>query len=400
MYPQLIYGVADQKLNFLGYLVIDSTIDGKSSGGIRMSAEVTLDEIAALAKNMTLKCGFLGIPRGGAKAGIRVNGLLSKVERRSVFAGFGKCIGRFIKCGYYFPGTDMGTTNEDVDLLLNAALGEMKHRKHASTHVYTSWTMLVSTKVALSILGLDLEESTVAVEGFGKVGSSAAHFFSKNGARIVGISTVQGAIYNSKGLDAEKLLKMRREFGDDLVKFYKGAKKITTNELKKMPVDVLLPCAGSWTINSTNAYEVRSKIVCPGANIPITNKAEEILFKRNIIVIPDFVSNSGGILGAFIGSMLSERRKWEIIEREFGRRVSEIIRCSKERNVSPRKVAARMAMTRFNRIKASSEERNLKKQVLEVIRHIVPKAHREVIARLIAPRTFVKMLREMELLTT
>ena len=394
MCPQLIYGVAEQKLNFLGYLVIDSTIDGKSSGGIRMSTEVTLEETASLAKNMTLKCGFLGIPKGGAKAGIRVNGLLSKDERKSVFTEFGKYIGRFIESGHFFPGTDMGTTNEDVDLVLNSALGEKKHRKHAPTHVYTSWTMLVSAKVVLNSLGLELKESTVAIEGFGKVGSSAAHVFSKNGAKIVGVSTIQGAIYNPKGLDAEKLLNMRKEFGDDLVNLYKGAKKLTTDELKKMPLDILLPCAGSWTINSNNAYEVRSKIVCPGANIPLTEKAEEILLKRDIIVIPDFVSNSGGMLGAFIGSKLSERGKWAIIEREFGRRVSEIIRRSKERNVSPRKVATRMALTRFNRIKANSEEKNSKKQVLKVIRRIVPKAHREIIARLIAPRTFAKMVHE------
>lgn len=231
MRPRLIYGVADQKLDFSGYLVIDSTIDGKSSGGIRMSTDVTLDEIAASAKNMTLKCGFLGIPRGGGKAGIRVNGLLSKVERKSVFTEFGKYISRFIKCGYYSPGTDIGTTNEDVDNLLNAALGE-KHRKYAPTHVYTSWTMLVSAKVILNRLGLELEDSTVAIEGFGRVGSSAAYVFSKNGAKIVGVSTIKGAIYNPRGLDAEKLLNMRKEFGDDLVKLYKGAKRITTDELK------------------------------------------------------------------------------------------------------------------------------------------------------------------------
>jgi len=393
MCTQLIYGVADQKLNFLGYLVIDSTIDGKSSGGIRMSTEVTLTEIAALAKNMTLKCGFLGIPVGGAKAGIHVNGLLSKVEKRSVFTEFGKHIGRFIKCGYYSPGTDMGTTNKDVDLLLNAALGEIKHRKHAPTHVYTSWTMLVSAKEALNILGLELKESTVAIEGFGKVGSSAAHVFSKNGAKIVGVSTIQGAIYNPKGLDVEKLLEIKKEHGDDLVNHYKGANKKTNDELKKMPIDILLPCAGSWTINSTNAYEVRSKIVCPGANIPITEKAEDILFKRDIIVIPDFVSNSGGRLGAFIGSMLSERGKWDIIEREFGRRVSEIIQRSKEGNVSPKKIAFKMAVTRFNKIKASVERKNPKKQVLTVARYIVPKSYRDIFARCIAPRTLTRMLK-------
>jgi len=393
MNPQLIYGVVGRKLNFLGYLVIDSTIDGKSSGGIRMSPEVTLTEIVALAKNMTLKCGFLGIPRGGAKAGIHVNGLLSKVERRSVFTEFGKYIGRFIKCGYYSPGTDMGTTSEDVDLLLNAALGEMKHRKHAPTHIYTCWTMLVSTKEALDILGLELKESTVAVEGFGKVGSSAAHFFSKNEAKIVGVSTLKGAIYNPKGLDVEELLEMKKEHGDELVNHYKGADKKTNDELKKMPIDILLPCAGSWTINSTNAYEVRSKIVCPGANIPISEKAEDILFKREIIVIPDFVSNSGGRLGAFIGPMLSERGKWDIIKREFGRRVSEIIQLSKEVNTSPRKIASKMAVTRFNKIKANVERKNPKKQVLMVARHIVPKAYRDIFARCIAPRTLARMLK-------
>lgn len=394
MFPQLVYGVADQRLNFLGYLVVDSTIAGKSSGGVRISTGVTLDEIAALAKNMTLKCGFLGIPRGGAKAGICVRGSLSKTEKRSIIAEFGKSIGRFVKSRYYFPGTDIGTTDEDVDNLLNAALGENERRQHAPSHVYTSWTMLISTEAVLNSLGSVLEGSAVVIEGFGKVGSAAARVFSRNGARIVGVSTVKGAIYDPQGLDVERLFRMRIESGDDFVDLYGKAKKVTKEKLVRMPHDILLPCAGSSAINSTDACEVRFKIVCPGANLPVTEKSEEILSKRNIVVVPDFVSNSGGLFGAFCGSMVSERQKWGLIESGFSKKVSEVIQLSKCKNVSLRKIATKVAMTRFYKTKAKAEGKNLKNQILKVIRYTVPKAYRKRFEKVIAAKSLASMLHQ------
>jgi len=388
----LICDISNQELDFLGYMVIDSTIRGRCCGGVRMSSEVTLNETISLAKNMTLKCGFLGVPLGGAKVGIHIRGSLSKLRRKLIFTDIGKSLAPLIVRGCYFPTKDMGTTNEDIDCLLNSATQEKKNWRHAPTPTYTSWTMLVSAVEALSELGLKLDESTVAIQGFGGVGNSAAKVFSENGAKIVAISTREGAIYNSKGLNVTELLEMRKEFGDDVVNLSMGARKITKNDLLHLPVDILLPCAGSWMINLTNSYKIRSKIVCPGANIPITDEAEENLFHRKIISLPDFVSNSGGVLGSFMGSLVTEREKKEIIEREFSKRVSEVIKISKEKNVNPKKIA----MERFNKIKAKSEKTDLKEQIYQIVKDIIPKVHREIYVKPKASKIFAKMLRSID----
>lgn len=390
--PLLTCRFSNKELEFTGYIVIDSAISGRCCGGVRLSPEVSLNETICLAKNMTLKYAFLGIPLGGAKVGIRTRGPLSKHKRKLILIEVGKILSPFIRGGSYTAGADMGTTDEDMDLLLNAAINENRNRKHEPTSLYTSWTMLVSAVEALKELGLKLSHSTIAIEGFGKIGSSAAKAFSKNGAKIIAVSTHKGAIHNSQGLNAKRLLEMQKEYGDDFVNYYTEAEKITKKDLICLPVDILLPCAGSWTINSTNAYKIKSRIICPGANIPTTTQADDILFDREIISLPDFVSNSGGVLGAFMGSLVSKREKKEIIQKYFGKRVSQVIRCSQEKGISPLKVAQKIAMTRFNKTKAESERGNAKKQLSSLVKCIVPKVYREIFTKPRARKIFTQML--------
>ena len=394
--PLLTCKFSDKEFDFVGYIVIDSAIRGRCCGGVRTSSEVTLEETIWLAKNMTLKYGFLGIPLGGAKVGIRIRGSLSKLKRKLAFTKVGKILSPFITGGSYSTGTDMGTSDEDIDCLLNAATNEQKNWKHAPTPVYTSWTMLVSALEALNQLGLELDDSTVAIEGFGKIGSSAANVFSESGARIIAISTQKGAIYNSKGLNVTKLLELKREYGDDIVNYYTAAKKITKSALMCLPADILLPCAGSWTISSANAHKLKTKIICPGANIPLTGEAEEILFNRKVISLPDFVSNCGGVLGAFMGSLVSEQGKKEIIEKYFGKRVSQVIQFSREEGIPPIKVAQKIAMVRFNETRAKSETGDLKKRVSQLVKQTIPKIYREIFVKPRAKNVFIRMLHSAE----
>ncbi len=390
--PLLTCEFSDKELDFVGYMVIDSAIRGRCCGGVRTSSEVTLEETVALAKNMTLKFGFLGIPLGGAKVGIRIRGSLSKLKRKLVFTKVGEILSPFISGGSYSTGTDMGTSNEDIDCLKNGATNEQKSWKHAPTPVYTSWTMLVSASKALNQLGLKLDDSTVAIEGFGKIGSSAASAFSASGAKIIAISTQKGAIHNPRGLNVAKLMEMKREYGDDIVNYYTGARKITKNALMSLPADILLPCAGSWTISSANAQMLRAKMICPGANIPIRGEAEEILFNRRVLSLPDFVSNSGGVLGAFMGPLVSERGKKEIIEKYFGERVSQVIRSSRDEGVPPIRVAQKIAMARFNEIQAKSEMGDLKKRVSQLVKQTIPKIYRGIFVKPRAKSDFIRML--------
>jgi len=403
--PELVYGVFEKKLDFIGYLVIDSMFENRSCGGIRMSSEVTLNEVRSLARNMTLKFSFLGIPMGGAKAGIQINAPSSINWKRLILAEFGKRLSPFIKNGLFIPGTDMGTSEQDIAWFLKAAKGEKNgyvYEKSSHGSEYTSCTMLSSARQALKTLtencahthpavSLQLENADVAIEGFGKIGSSAARIFSENGAKIVAVSTCKGAIYNPNGLNIDKIIDLRNRCGDDLVNLYHGARRIAGNSLVQLSVDVLLPCAGSWTINSTNACKTRAKVICPGANLPLTDQAEQILFKRGIVCVPDFVSNSGAVLGNSMANYVSKEKTKKIIDEEFGQRVYKLLKISKKRNIYPKRVATEIAIRRFYEMKRS--EGKLSRLFIRAVRFVLPVAYQRMIAKPLAPHLFKRRLR-------
>jgi glutamate dehydrogenase (NAD(P)+) len=391
--PLMICKFSDKELEFTGQLVIDTAIRGKCCGGVRLSTVVSLKETTCLAKNMTLKYAFLGIPLGGAKVGIRIEGQLTKTKRKLVFTKVGKILSPLITNGSYVTGPDMGTSYEDIDWLLNAATNEKKKREHVDTALYTSWTMLNSAAEALKELGLKLDNSTVAIEGFGKIGSSSAKFFSENGVKVIAISTCKGAIYHSKGFDVKKLLEIKAKYGDDVVNHYVDAEKITKDELLCLPVDILLPCAAPWTVNSRNAHKIMARIICPGANLPITGEAEKILFNNKIICLPDFVSNSGGVLGSFMGSMVTEQDKKEIIEKYFSKRVSRVLKISREEGIPPIEVAEKIAVKRFHSIKYKSEMPDFKIRMSYIVKLMISKVYRKIFINPRAMKIFSDMLR-------
>ena len=390
----MICDLSNPELDFSAYLVIDSTIRGECAGGIRMTSEITLNEIAALAKNMTLKYGFLGIPMGGAKIGIRVKKPLSKLERKSIFTDLGKSLSPFILHYSYHPGTDIGTTDQDINVLLNAATHETTRWESMFIAKYTSWGIIASAQEALNELDLKLNASTIAIQGFGRIGSSAGEIFSANGAKIVAVSTEKGAIYNSEGLDMTKLLELQKKFGADCVnqKTIEAA-KIPKDALLYLPVDILLPCAGSWVINSENFHKIQSKIICPGANIPITEEADENLCRKGVLVLPDFVSNSGGALGGFMRSFATEQQIRQVMQKEFRKRVFEVINVAKEQRVSPIKVAEKIAMKRFNEVKEYCETKDKRPRIYELLaRGIIPRIYYEIFGKRRALEMFVKRL--------
>ncbi len=407
MLPELIYGCFDKRLNFTGYLVIDSTVENKSCGGVRLSSTVTLNEVRDLARNMTLKYSFLGIHMGGAKAGIQIAGTLSKNMKGVILAEFGKRLGRLIKKQVFIPGTDIGTSEEDIVHLLNAASGKKNYVdiKPSIGPELTSWTMLSSARQALNFLRLstqnqacsrqipsELDKTAVAIEGFGKVGSAAARAFSESGAKIVAISTIHGAIHNPKGLDSDRLLDLRNEYGDDLVNSYHGAQKIESDRLVELPIDILLPCAGSYTINSAKAHKIKARVVCPGANIPLTDQAEEILSKRGIVSVPDFVSNSGAVLGNFMTSYVGKEAARALIDEEFGQKVYKLLTISKEQNTHPRKVAIELAVRGFHDIKKS--EGKFSRLFLRAIRRVLPEAYQRIGTKTLATYAFSRQLKQ------
>jgi glutamate dehydrogenase/leucine dehydrogenase len=277
------------------WLVVDTFMFG-SGGGVRMHPNITIEEIKRLARNMTYKHAILGIPIGGAKAGVCSDP--ESKNKKNMIEKFAKSISSLVNKGFYIPGEDMGTDNNDINLIFQSSGLKTRVNSQRQTAFSTGYGVCIAAQEAMKASGLIFSGSKVIIEGFGKVGSSVAKFMQIMGAKVVGISTNHGAVYKSTGLRVGKLLKMRNEISDRVTRVYKEGEKLEKEDIFYLPADILVPCAGPYVINEKNAKEICVKVICPGSNIPTTEKAEDILFKRGVVSIPDFISNSGGVLSA------------------------------------------------------------------------------------------------------
>jgi glutamate dehydrogenase/leucine dehydrogenase len=240
--------------------------------------------------------------------------------------------------------------------------------------------MLASAKTAAAHVGLDLARSDIAVEGFGKVGAAAALAFSNAGARLVAISTIKGGIHDQSGLDVNRLLELWKKFGADMVNQY-PARRMSKSDIHKLEVDILMPCDGPWSINASNFEDIKSRIICPGANIPFTLEIEDAMHKKQIFCIPDIVANSGGALGGHLDSFASEQKIRAVINSEIYTRLQEIINRAEIRNVTPGRVAREMSMQRFIMTKRKAEQSNiLKNNLFRSCAKVLPRKVKNLIA--------------------
>lgn len=346
---QMVYTVAHGS-DVIGYVVIDSTLRGSARGGLRMHPNVSEPEIRALARSMTLKCGFLGQPQGGAKAGVRVDPEAPLVERRARLAAFGQAIAPLLLNRAYIPGPDMGTTHADILYLLQTVGVPVTRREfiQIETEYYTAVTVFAGVKQATRFLGMELSGCRVAIEGFGKVGMALANLLDEAQARVVAVSTKLGAIHNPKGLDVKQLNHLAAKAGSRVVDLYADAERISCGALLELPVDVLCPCAGSHSLHTGNASRVAARIICAGANNPITPEAELLLFERGILCLPDFVTNSGGVLGgAMEFASIAREHIVSLIEQRLGARITWLLREAALNHTLPRDIAVPIARQRF-----------------------------------------------------
>jgi glutamate dehydrogenase (NAD(P)+) len=337
----------------VGYLVIDSIIAGHAHGGVRLMPELDEEEISILARGMTLKFGFLGLPHGGAKAGVIGDPEASVEERLERLRVFGEAISPIMKNRIYIPATDMGTNVSDVRHMAESAGIPVKKRDFTveRSGYYTALTVFTGIKQAAKHLGIGISGCSVAIEGFGKVGTALAGMLNDARARIVAVSTSRGAIYNPKGLDMMRLIPLAAEAGSRAVDTYDDAEHITLSSLLELPVDILCPCASINTINAENAGRISARIICPGANHPVTSDAEEILFKRGILSVPYFMANCGGVLGGTMEFASIARKKIEaFIDTHIGNSITRLLDSAGSKGVSPIEIAMPFVLKRFQNI--------------------------------------------------
>jgi glutamate dehydrogenase (NAD(P)+) len=354
--PQLLITVT-QGSEVVGYLGIDSLVAGSSCGGLRMLPVIDEKEIGGLAQTMTLKYGFLGLPQGGAKAGVLGDPEAPKTQRREKLVAFGRAIAPLLRNRIYIPVIDMGTEKSDIVFMLQKVGVRLNRRRlpGQQSGYFTALTVFSSAMQAMGHLNRNLSGCRVAIEGFGKVGNALAKLMIEANARIVAVSTSKGAIYNPKGLDIERLTHLATGVGSAAVELYEDSQRIPHDTLLELPVDLLCPCAHHNRIHSGNANRIAAKVICAGANNPVTLNAEKLLHQRGILCLPDFVTNSGGVLGGTMEfASVNNARIRTFIDHHFGHRIAWLLKEAARQKVPPRAIAAPLALQRVDRVQRNA----------------------------------------------
>lgn len=300
---------------FEGYRVQHSTACGPSKGGLRFHPDVNLEECEALASLMTWKCSLAGIPYGGGKGGIAVDPYeLSPREKEAMTRAFAARIEPILGEWSDVPAPDVNTGEKEMVWIMDtvsklkgrmvpgvvtgkpvAYFGSKGRTAATGLGVYTCIMELLAAK------NESAEKSTVIVQGFGNVGTYNALFLQKAGVKVVGISDITGGYYCADGIDVEAAKAYVEAHPKRILEGYTqpGLVKMSGSEILEQECTVLSPCALEGVITKDNAANLKCKYIVEGANGPTTPEGDKILNERGIIVVPDFLANSGGVIGSY-----------------------------------------------------------------------------------------------------
>ncbi len=350
---------------FTGHRVLYNTSRGPGKGGIRFDMHVTLEEVKALAAWMTWKCAVVNIPFGGAKGGVVCDPLKMSVgELERLTRRYTNGIIQTLGPDSDVPAPDVNTNERVMAWVMDTY---SMHVGHTTTAVVTGKPVemggslgrreatgrgcTIVTTDALEHLGMHVSKSTIAVQGFGNVGSTAAKLLQEAGAKIVAIGDRDAAFHNANGIKVQEAIAYVQKHKS--LKGFKGGDAISGSELLTLDVDVLLPAALESVITTKNAHDIRAKVVCEGANGPTTAAADSILDEKGIFVIPDILANAGGVTvsyfewvqdrgGYFWDEKTVNDRLTEIMRRSF----ADVLALSKTHKVNMRTAAYMLSISR------------------------------------------------------
>lgn len=298
---------------FEGFRIQHSTLRGPAKGGVRYHQNVNVDEVRALSAWMTFKCAVAAIPYGGGKGGIVCRPReMSKGELERLTRTYIDKIAAIISPNTDIPAPDVGTNAQTMDWMVDEysklkgesvygivtgksiEIGGSKGRNEATGRGVCFVTLEMMKKY-----NMKPEDCKIVIQGMGNVGSISAKLLAEEGAKIIAVSDVSCAIYNENGLDIAGIYKYL-DSGKNLLDGYTGdCKRITNAELLELPCDILIPAALENQITAENADRIKAKIVIEAANGPTSVEADEILNKKGVKVLPDILSNSGGVIVSY-----------------------------------------------------------------------------------------------------
>ncbi|MGI8960006.1 MAG: Glu/Leu/Phe/Val family dehydrogenase [Bryobacteraceae bacterium] len=350
---------------FTGYRVQHSIARGPAKGGIRFAPDVSADEVRALAAWMTWKCAVVNIPFGGGKGGVICEPhLLSEAELERITRRYTAEILEFIGPERDVPAPDVNTNEQTMAWIMDTY---SMHKRHTVTAVVTGKPLelggsqgrpeatgrgcMIVTMEALKRFRLPPENARVVIQGFGNVGGMAARLMMRKGFKIISIIEYDGAVYNPHGLDIDALLEHRQETGS--VNGFPESEEVDRYEALLMDCEVLIPAATENVITSSNADQIKAKILCEGANGPTTFVADSILAEKKVFVIPDILANAGGVTVSYFewvqdrqGYFWTEAQVNEQLEQIMVTSFNDVIAYAAKHAVNNRTAAYMLALDR------------------------------------------------------
>jgi glutamate dehydrogenase (NAD(P)+) len=351
---------------FTGFRVHYNNARGPMKGGIRYYIKENLSEVKALSAWMTWKTALLGLPFGGAKGGIICDvKKLSKTELERLSRGYIDAIADFIGPEIDVPAPDVYTTPQIMGWMMDEY---EKIVRHSAPGVITGKPVTLggslgrgdaTAKGGMYVLkegakykGIDLTKAKFAVQGFGNAGQFAVKFVKEMfGGKVVAVSDSSGGIYKESGIDYSELLAYKEK--NKTVENFPGSKNITNEELLEADVDVLIPSAVEDQLTGENASKVKAKIVLELANGPSTPEADEIFYKNNVLLLPDFLSNAGGVTVSYFewvqnitGDYWTEDTVYSRLDQKMTAATKDVIATHEKYNTDPRTAAYIIAVQR------------------------------------------------------
>ena len=320
----------------LGYRVQHNNARGPFKGGIRYHEHVDINEVRSLASLMTWKTALMDIPYGGGKGGVAINPKkFSENELEKISRNFFRAIDPVIGPNIDIPAPDVNTDAQVMGWFMDEYsrthgytpaivtgkpldLGGSVGREHA-----TGRGVAITVRQTADKWNIDLTKATAVIQGFGNVGSFTALFLKELGCKIIGISDVTGGLYNPDGLDIESLFNHAKKNGS--IDKFKGAKKITNDKLLSLKCDFLIPAALGSAVHADNVDSLKCKFIIEAANGPVTEKACQVLWAKGIPIIPDILTNAGGVTVSYFEWVQNlQQFKWELdeVEKKLEKKIS------------------------------------------------------------------------------
>ena len=365
--PEKILEVYDVKTGMKGFTVIDNTALGPAKGGIRMTSDVDIEECFRLARVMTLKNALADLPFGGGKSGIIFDKKKDGKKKEEFVKAFSYAL-KPICPSQYVAAPDVNVSEKEIEVFVKengdfkSATGKpLKLCKKINgkdvcglPHELgsTGFGVCYATQIALKHLGMKIKNTSVAIEGFGNVGTFTFQCLENHGFKVVAVSDSEGCLYNPEGLDYDEISKVKKKKGSVI---FGNGKSLVGKKIFELPVDVLIPAALSDTITRKNMNKIKAKIIVEAANIPIPLDVEEKLSKK-ILIVPDFVANAGGVISSY-AEYLGKGEKYmeDLIREKLCKNTDLVLKRAFKKNISPREAGMELALAR---IKKAMKKRN------------------------------------------